>query len=59
MRSGLWSHVLLRQVTVNTTGDESDGHTNKWRQKNLKALIKKKKGDAGLYWGMVPEIFRI
>ena len=53
--------MLLRQVTLNTTGDEFEGHTNKWREKNLKALIiiKKKKGNAGLHWGMFPEIFRM
>ena len=34
---------------------EFEGHTNKWGEKNLKALImkKKKKGDAGLNWGSV------
>ena len=33
--------------------DEFEGHTNKWGEKNLKALIMKNKGDADLNWGSV------
>ena len=34
--------------------DEFEGHTNKWREMNLKALLmEKNKGDAGLNWGSI------
>ena len=34
--------------------NEFEGHTNKWREMNLKALLtEKNKGDAGLNWGSI------
>lgn len=51
---GSQSHLLLREDSKCYKRNEFEGHTNKWREMNLKALLtEKNKGDAGLNWGSI------